>query len=415
MEHLLLSTAGLADSDGNTRNISISIEGGLIERIDEAKTSPENAIDLSNCICLPGFVDVHIHGAIGLDVNEADIDGLIEIAKFLVSNGVTAWMPTLVPDLDENYRRAIAAIDRLMEIQNEMPIAQAVGVHYEGVFANEKMCGALRPEYFKTFTGNTPLADYPDHRNDGHASLNQEGSQDTTRLKTGRGLLGLLRLKNGVHMMTLAPEVVGGIELIRELRRQGWVVSIGHTRADISVLSQAFEAGAKHLTHFYNAMTGLHHRDVGVVGWALTNDDVTFDIIADGVHVHPKMLEFACRSKSSDKVTLISDSVAPTGFGDGEYEIWGEKISVVNGRTENERGSIAGSVITMRDAVKRMISLGFSVNDVSKMASLNPARLLGIDSNYGSIEVGKRADLVALDKEGNVKLVIVGGNVAFES
>ena len=99
----------------------------------------------------------------------------------------------------------------------------------------------------------------------------------------------------------------------------------------------------KHLTHFYNAMTGLHHRDVGVVGWALTNPDVTFDIIADGIHVHPQMLEFACRTKSPDKVTLISDSVAPTGLGDGVYQIWGENIEVVEGRTRNERGSIAGS------------------------------------------------------------------------
>ena len=181
---------------------------------------------------LAGFIDVHNHGAVGIDVNEADTDGLIEIAGFLARNGVTAWLPTLVPDSDENYRRVISAIDRLMDIQSEMPIAQAAGVHYEGVFANEKMCGALRPEFFKRFTGSEAAA--------------------------------LPRLKRGVHLPTFAPEVEGGIELVRELKRLGWIASIGHTRADIETLNAAFSAGASHVTHFFNAMTGIHHRDVGV-------------------------------------------------------------------------------------------------------------------------------------------------------
>lgn len=362
---------------------SVKIDGVLITDLAaKSEDYADRTIEAGGLTILSGFVDIHIHGAVGVDVNAGDMDGLVEVARFLAGNGVTAWVPTLVPDADENYRRVIAAIDGLMEIQDDLPIARAVGVHYEGVFANEKMCGALRPEFFKAFTGSE-LSELP-------------------------------RLKRGVHMTTLAPEIDGGIELIRELRRQSWIVSIGHTKADTGVLDKAFEAGATHLTHFYNAMSGLHHRHVGVVGWALTNPDVTFDIIADGVHVHPKMLEFACRSKSADSVSLISDSVAPAGLGDGEYEVWGEKLSVVNGRTRNERGSIAGSVITMLDAVKQMLSLGFSVVEVAKMASSNPARLLGIDNNYGSIEVGKRADLVALDDEKNVKFVMVGGKVAFE-
>ena len=158
-------------------------------------------------------------------------------------------------------------------------------------------------------------------------------------------------------------------------------------------------------------MTGLHHRETGVVGWALTNSDVTFDIIADGVHVAAPMLKFAVESKGADKVSLVSDSVAPTGLGDGDFELWGEKISVVNGKTQNERGSIAGSVITMLDAVKQMRELGFSSSEVSRMVSANPARLLGIEKTHGTIELGKRADLVALDEKGNVKLTIIGGKV----
>src|SRR5262249_51338768 len=157
---------------------------------------------------------------------------------------------------------------------------------------------------------------------------------------------------------------------------------------------------------FFNAMSGMHHREVGVAGWGLSGKDVTFDIIADGIHVEPRILEFACRSKGADKVSLISDSVAPTGLGDVEYELWGERISVTNGRPRNQRGSIAGSVITMRDAVRRMLSLGFSMTDVAKMASTNPARLIGLDNTIGSIEVGKRADLVALDEKGNIQVTM---------
>lgn len=376
---------------------SVFVENGVISRNVNSNENMQTVdlYDLVRTKVFSGLTDIHIHGAVGIDVNTADEDGLFKIAEFLARNGVTAWVPTLVPDSDENYRRAIDAIDKLMEIQVDQPVAQALGVHYEGVFANEKMCGALRPEFFRKFTGNHPVSP----------------GRLPPLLKPGRELFGLPRLKKGVHLTTLAPEIEGGIELIKELVRQEWICLIGHTKADTDILDQAFAAGAKHLTHFYNAMTGLHHRDVGVVGWALTNDAVTFDIIADGVHVHPKMLEFACRSKLPDKVSLISDSVAPTGLGDGEYEIWGEKVSVENGKTRNERGSIAGSVITMQDAMKRMLSLGFTEVEVSKMASLNPAKLLGIDKTHGSIEVGKRADLVAINAHGNVKLVMIGGRI----
>ena len=430
MEPLIIGNANVVLSNGVAIVSNISVADGMIASVGKSLEgfAQASAIEADGLTVFPGFVDTHIHGAVGLDVNAADTDGLLEIAKFLAANGVTAWVPTLVPDSDENYRKVIAAIDRLMEIQGEMPIAQAVGVHYEGVFANEKMCGALRPEFFKSFTGEGTTSS-PDHpvapttpsakhvhpssgrRGVASAPLLKPGGEPNpaTHRQTGGELSEIPRLKRGVHMTTFAPEIDGGIELTRELVRQGWIASIGHTKADLAILDQAFAAGAKHLTHFYNAMTGLHHRDVGVVGWALANSGVTFDIIADGIHVHPKMLEFACRSKSPENVSLISDSVAPTGLGDGEYEIWGEQVSVINGRTKNERGSIAGSVITMHDAFLQMRSLGFSEVDAAKMTSTNPAKLLGLDDSHGEIEVGKRADLVGIRADGSIKFVIIGG------
>jgi N-acetylglucosamine-6-phosphate deacetylase len=163
------------------------------------------------------------------------------------------------------------------------------------------------------------------------------------------------------------------------------------------------------MTHFMNAMPQLHHRRPGPVGWGLSRGDVTCDIIADGVHLDPFVLRLLAQIKSPKLLTLISDSIAASGSGDGEYEIWGEKISVHDGRTQNSHGSIAGSVITMLDAVRMMRSLGVSEVDVAQMASTNPARLLRLDQDCGSIEEGKRADLVALDEDGKVRFTMVSG------
>lgn len=378
MKRILLKNCAAVLADGKFENTNVLIENGKIAAISNAEEFAEEAFDLENQTLFAGFIDIHNHGAVGVDVNQANAESLQAVGKFLAANGVTAWLPTFVPDSVETYRKGISAINELMKIQADLPIAQIVGAHYEGVFANEKMCGALRPEFFKTFTGRE-LGDLP-------------------------------TLEKGIHLTTFAPEIEGGIELVKELKKQNWIPSIGHTRADFETLEKAFAAGAMHVTHLFNAMTGVHHREIGVAGWALTKDEIFCEIIADGVHVHPNMLRFAQKNKPADKLLLVSDSVAPTGLGDGDYELWGERISVAGGKTQNERGSIAGSVITLLDAVKMYLSLGASDAEVSRMASANPAKLLGLDKTHGTIAVGKRADLVALDEQGNVRLTIVGGN-----
>jgi N-acetylglucosamine-6-phosphate deacetylase len=389
MEKLLLKNANTVLPTEKTENVSILIEDGKIAAIlsDNSNLDADKVFDLSNDLLCAGFIDIHNHGVVGIDVNSATADDLHRASKFLAQHGVTGWLPSLVPDSDENYTKVIRAIDELMETQEERePAARVLGVHYEGVFANEKMCGALRPQFFKTFAKGDEVSSLPKLKN-----------------------------KMAVHLTTMAPEVENGIELVKELRKQNWTVSIGHTRADFQTLNQAFEAGAGQITHLFNAMTGVHHRDIGVAGWALMNDKVSCEIIADGHHVARQMLKFAFDCKTADKLVLISDSVSPTGLGDGDFEIWNEKISVTDGRTSNERGSIAGSVITMLDAFKMFQSLDISENEISKMASLNPAKLLGIEQECGSVEIGKQADLVAIDKEGNVKLTLIGGKVAFNN
>ncbi|MBK8812927.1 MAG: N-acetylglucosamine-6-phosphate deacetylase [Acidobacteria bacterium] len=378
MNSILLRDVRAVFQNRSDDNANVLVSGSSISEISTDDIDASRVIDLDGATMFPGFIDIHNHGAVGIDVNTSDADGLREIGAFLARNGVTAWLPTFVPDSAETYARVIGEIEKVIAGQDDLPIAQIVGVHYEGIFANTQMCGALRPEYFKTFSGDE--------------------------------VIGLPTMSAGTHMTTFAPEIVGGVELVRELRRRGWIPSIGHTKATPEILDEAFAAGATHMTHFFNAMTGLHHRDVGVVGWGLTRD-VSVDIIADGIHVHPELLKFVFDSKGADRVSLISDSVAPTGLGDGEFDLWGETISVKNGRTKNERGSIAGSVITMLDAVRMARSVGVSDVAAAKMASTNPAKLLGIDASRGSIEAGKRADLVAVDQSGKIKMVMIAGKV----
>lgn len=386
---LLLRGARLVLPELVTDQASLLIEAGRIRLFSEDGQAiplrPRRTLDLDGLTLFPGFIDVHIHGAVGVDTMEASADDLHRVAHFLAQSGVTAWLPTLVPAPVEDYRRAAHAIEELMREEAERAAAaRALGLHYEGPFINSAQCGALRPAYFRTF-------------ND------------------AKELDSLAVTDNGAQMITVAPEIEGGIKLVSELKSRGWIVSIGHTRAEVSVLDKAREAGAQHMTHFMNAMSPLHHRAPGPIGWGLLDDRVTCDVIADGVHIDTLMLRLILRCKTSSRISLISDAVAPAGLGDGEYSIWGETITVTEGRTRNARGSIAGSVITMHDAVRLMLSLGISELDVARMASRNPARLLGVDKDYGSIEEGKRADLTALDREGNVRLTLVGGRIAFDA
>jgi N-acetylglucosamine-6-phosphate deacetylase len=405
---LLLTNARLVLADRVIDRGSLLIKAGRIERIVPAGASSGETdvveCDLSGSTLFPGFIDVHIHGAVGVDVLDANLAGLERVSTFLSTWGVTAWLPTLVPATPQQYEESVGNIAALMFAQRECwsagneptrdsaqvdrttPGAQALGVHYEGPFVSSEQCGALHRDHFRTFSSAADL-----------------------------DLLAALSEPDAIHLMTIAPEIEGGIELVRELVRRGWIVSLGHTRAGIEVLDSAAEAGARHMTHFMNAMAPLHHRAPGPIGWGLLRDDVTCDLIADGVHLDPVMLRLLLRVKTPERLSLISDAIAAAGMGDGDYQIWGETISVEEGRTSNASGSIAGSVITMLDAVRMMLSLGVSEADIARMASLNPARLLRIDTDYGSIAAGKRADLVALGADAEVRMTIVGGRIAHKS
>jgi N-acetylglucosamine-6-phosphate deacetylase len=384
---LLLRGANLVLPDKVLPRGNLLISDGRLSSLPGPEVNQTNlattTLDLPGLTIYPGFIDVHIHGAVGVDTMDAGAEDLGRLAQFLATRGVTGWLPTLVPAPNPEYARTIAAIGEAMK---ENLGARILGVHYEGPFVNSAQCGALHAQFFRTFSRVSDIDDLP---------VPDES--------------------NARRMMTVAPEIDGGLELVRELSARGWIVSAGHTRASFDLLDQAFESGVHHMTHFMNAMAPLHHRSPGPIAWGLSRGDVTCDVIADGVHLDRHILQLLLKLKGADRLTLISDAVAAAGLGDGDYQIWGETITVKDGRTSNEIGSIAGSVITMCDAVHLMRSLGASEIDLARMASTNPARLLGIDQNCGSIEEGKRADLVALDAQGKVVLTMIGGAIVFDA
>jgi N-acetylglucosamine-6-phosphate deacetylase len=346
----------------------------------------DEAVDLNGRYLAPGLIDLHIHGSSGVDLMSADVAELQKLSEFLLRQGVTRYVPTTVPTDDAGYQQVINTTKQYMKEQSYLPqAARVMGIHFEGPFVNPGRAGALHTEHFRTFNSRQAAALFLDES---------------------------LAVDFPVRMMTFAPEIEGGLELAAELHKRGYTMSIGHSLASLEIAEQAAAVGARHVTHFPNALGPLHHRHPGVFGWALLRDDVTLDLIADGIHQSWVMIQLVHRLKSSKNMALISDAIAATGLGNGEYLIWGETIRVIDGQTQNAAGSIAGSVITLWDAVRNTVEqVTPSLVDAINMASLVPARVVGIDHLVGSIQEGKKADFVCFDEKLSLTFVCVDGEM----
>ena len=296
------------------------------------------------------MIDLHLHGAFGVDVLTAAPAELDRLAAGLAARGVTGFLPTLVPlPLDETARvvTRLSAWIRSRSAGDERG-ALPLGIHFEGPFVARGRCGALHLEQ---------LRDGGDERGPGAFLEAIEGSP-------------------GRSMITLAPEIPGGIRLVEDFVRRGFVVSIGHTDADTATLDAALAKGARHMTHFGNAMRSLHHREPGPIGWGLLRDDVTLDVIADRHHLAPDMLRLIFKTKGAARVALISDAMPAAGMPDGRYEIWGEMLEISGGAARNAMGTLAGSVMLLDEGVRNLVSLGIPESDALESASLVPARIL---------------------------------------
>jgi N-acetylglucosamine-6-phosphate deacetylase len=396
MTQLLIHNARVVLENG-IQSGGVLVRDGRITQVFSHEQTPagissSESIDLQQALLAPGLIDIHIHGSTGIDVQNTDADGLSKLSEFLVNEGVTGYFTTFVPTDERSYRDAISTVESTIATQEpSMRGAQILGIHFEGPFVSQKKCGALQAPHFRAYDR--------DPRSIEAFTLQNRATYQ--------------------RLMTLAPEVSGGIELTAELTRRGLKAFIGHTQADPETLDRAFQAGARHITHFPNALDPLHHRKPGAVAWGLLREDITIDCIADLHHVDPLMLRLIYQSKSGERMALISDAIQPTGLGDGDFTVWDTRITVRDGITALADGSLAGalagSVITLRQAVKNMFSSGVPVHEAIKMASFIPARVAGIDRERGSIEEGKRADLISISDEFDINLAILGGEVVIRA
>ena len=359
----------------------IAIEDGEIAAIGKLDVEP---IFETDGIVLPGFIDEHIHGAGGSDAMDGTEEALQTISEYVAKEGTTGFLATTMTQSPENIGKALKNVKNVRE-KGEYKGAEVLGVHLEGPFISPKHVGAQPLEYVAK-----PAPETFDKYNE---------------LSGGN-----------IKIVTLAPEVEGGLDLVKHLKNIGVVASIGHTGAKFSDVEAAVAAGASNVTHTYNAQTPLHHREAGVVGAAMLFDELNCEMICDTIHVSVPAIRIFVKNKPHDKFTLITDAMRAKGMPDGLSELGGQQVFVKNGEARLADGTLAGSVLKMNVAIKNLVEkVGVSLTEAVDFASANPAKNLGLYDERGSIEVGKRADFAVMDKDFNILCTVVGGKVVYKA
>ena len=363
----------------------VAVDDGHITALQScsAKEIPAGRLlDFPGLILAPGFIDIHIHGGAGRDAMEADDSALAQIEHQLIRHGVTAYLPTTVTAPEERILGALQGLGKSIAAANKNHgRAHPLGVHLEGPFISHDKRGVHPPE-------------------------NLQAPSPRAFERFWQASAGTIR------MMTIAPEVPGAVETIRYARTLGVHSSLGHSNATYQEAQSGISAGADHATHTFNAMRALDHRDPGILGAVLENNELTADIIADGIHIHPSVLNLFLRAKGADRAILITDAISATGMPDGIYKLGGFEVQVRNGRCEYQ-GKLAGSVLTLDRAIRNVMTFaGWQLQQAVKLATLNPAQRLGISDQRGILAPGRRADLVVLTPEGEVVHTIIGGEIA---
>lgn len=337
---------------------------------------PADAVDLEGAYVIPGLVDVHNHGNSGKDFSDGDYEGLKTMAAYLGSCGVTSFAPASMTLPYEVLDKAFATARQL---KDEAPqgCARLMGIQMEGPFFSEKKKGAQNGAYLRN----------PDF-------------EAFRALEEGCG--GLVRI------VDVAPELPGSVEFIQKAKEL-CTVSVAHTDASYDEAKAAFDAGATHVTHLYNAMPGIHHRKPGVIPAAAENEAVRAELICDGLHVHPASVRFAFRAFGPERMVLISDALRCCGMPDGEYELGGQQVFLSGGVARLADGTIAGSATNLFDCMVKAISFGIAPEDAVRAATWNPACAIGAQEEIGSIAEGKLGDFVVCGPDFARKEVYIGG------
>ncbi len=342
---------------------------------DEIPDAAER-IDVSGKLILPGLIDIHTHGYSGHDCSDGDADGLREIASALVKNGVTAFCSTTMTLPYDSIKRAFDAA-RVERSSFDGKGAYVLGVNCEGPFISNAKKGAQSGEHIRL-----PDVDL------------------------------MLRNRDILRLVTVAPELEGGLEFIRKTSKMGIKVSLGHTDCDFECAMAAIDAGASHFTHLFNAMTPLNHRAPGAVGAAFSSDTYC-ELIADTIHVHPGLFSLVAKAKG-DRLVLITDSMRAAGMPDGDYTLGGQSVTAKDGECRLLDGTLAGSVLRLNEALRNMVRhTELPLHEIVSMATLNPAKAVGADKERGSIDVGKSADFAICDNDFNVIATYINGELVF--
>jgi len=373
MTTILLHTAKAITPATELPDAGILIRDGVIEAIGprEGMSLPMDAeeFNATHLTAIPGFVDVHIHGAGGYDVMEGTNEALRVVTRTVARHGTTSFVATTVTASPENTVKSVEGIARYITAQYETdePRAEVLGIHYEGPFISPVRRGVHPKEWIQL-----PSAEMLERFF--HAAA------------------------GNARILTIAPELLGAAPCIDAARKAGVVVAMGHTDATYEQARAGIARGAHHAVHVYNAMRPFSHRDSGVIGAVLTSPDVTAELIADGVHVEEPAMRLLLQAKGAGCVVLVSDGVSATGMPDGKYMLGGFEVNVSGGVCRNVEGNLAGSTLTLDRALRNVVALGASLPDTVRMLTLNPATLLGIEFKKGALRTGADADIVLLDE-----------------
>ena len=374
---MILKNAEVFNGDFEKIRADVKIDGEKISKIGDFSSA--EGLDLTGLVVMPGLIDMHIHGCGGADTGDATPEALETMSQTLVKNGVTSFCPASMTLSFEELTKIFANIDAM---KDKVGGAYIHGANMEGPYIAMSKKGAQNPLYVRN----------PD-------------KEEFKKLYEG--------CNGAIKVVDIAPECDGGDEFIKEIQPI-CPVSIAHTDAGYDEAVHAIELGVRPITHLFNAQSGLHHRKPGVVGAAFDvgrANGVRAELICDGLHIHPATLRIAFREMGEDGTVIISDSMKAAGCPDGDYDLGGQPVYVRDGKALLADGTIAASTSNVYKELKNVISFGIPEKQAVKSATINPAKAIRVDDKTGSIEEGKLADILVVDKDYNIKLVIVKGEI----
>ncbi|MGE5463539.1 MAG: N-acetylglucosamine-6-phosphate deacetylase [Syntrophothermus sp.] len=376
----LLTGGTILTPDEVLPNHSLIIDGERIVdvRTDMSRLPDDRVIDVTGLYVAPGFMDIHVHGAVGVDTMDATTEAIHRMGEEFARHGVTSFLPTTVAASSSDILQAIQSV---ASTPPSTTGARHVGIHLEGPYVNHEYRGAQPTQHIRA----------------------AEEAEYKVWLDSGQ-----------VRLITAAPEVDGVLDLIRAGQQSGVEFAAGHTNATYEQVLSAADLGLRQATHTFNGMPGLNHRTPGPVGAVLSDDRIWAQVIVDGVHVHPAVVKLLIKAKGMDRTILVTDAMRATGMPDGDYALGDQMVHVKDGVARTDRGGLAGSTLAMDQALRNVMEFtGLALVEALPMLTRVPAASIGLEHQKGQLAGGFDADIVVLDSSHQVRMTIVAGTIVY--